>query len=71
MYRGEWYKNQRHGNGIMYWLTLNEVYDGQWESGLQHGFGKHTLWMRDSNDNTQVSVTAFHFQQPISIIIMQ
>lgn len=37
----------------MHWNSTNEVYDGQWEFGFQHGHGKH-IWIIDTSDDTQV-----------------
>ena len=38
----------------MHWYSSNEVYIGQWMSGLQHGNGKH-VWILNSTDDSQVN----------------
>ena len=35
VYEGEWMANNRHGQGIMRWVDLDESYNGQWVNGIQ------------------------------------
>jgi hypothetical protein len=30
-YEGQWATNKRNGQGIMFWLTSDEKYEGNWE----------------------------------------
>lgn len=32
-YEGEWFNDERNGNGTMYWTTTNEKYIGNWIDG--------------------------------------
>jgi hypothetical protein len=43
-YLGAWQADRRHGKGVMRLLTTEEIYDGDWKEGLQHGAGTHT-WL--------------------------
>lgn len=46
IYDGFWTNDNRHGVGIMRWLTTNEAYHGDWENGVQHGRGTHTWYLQ-------------------------
>ena len=35
VYQGAWYQNVRHGEGTMRWLDREQMYNGQWEKGVQ------------------------------------
>jgi hypothetical protein len=40
-YQGDFYENERHGNGQMVW-TDGSKYEGEWVNGIQHGLGRMT-----------------------------
>ena len=35
IYQGMWSNNLRHGDGNMRWLDSDQMYNGQWENGVQ------------------------------------
>ncbi len=55
MYEGEWYANQREGQGTMSWWDRGEQYSGEWKEGQQNGHGEH-VWRVDVADNSQVCI---------------
>jgi hypothetical protein len=38
MYRGEYFNDKKHGDGIFLWPN-GKSYDGNWDKGKQHGIG--------------------------------
>ena len=43
IYQGMWFNNMRHGEGNMRWLDRDQMYNGQWENGIQvHSFCSRT-----------------------------
>ncbi|XP_075686366.1 radial spoke head 10 homolog B [Rhinoderma darwinii] len=46
IYEGQWKNNKFHGEGRMRWLSSNEEYMGQWETGVQNGLGTHTWFLK-------------------------
>lgn len=35
LYEGMWFNNVRHGSGTMKWVDRDQIYQGQWENGIQ------------------------------------
>jgi hypothetical protein len=42
VYRGEWLRGRRSGNGRLEIASMGTVYEGGWEEGLAEGYGKWT-----------------------------
>lgn len=42
-YEGMWRNDLKHGNGVMTWRDVDELYTGSWFNGHPHGYGEH-IW---------------------------
>ena len=46
LYEGQWVDNVRHGEGTMRWMDKNQMYQGDWDHGIQVqlvAIERHTL----------------------------
>lgn len=49
IYQGMWFNNMRHGEGNMRWLDRDQMYNGQWENGVQvsRGGGRFLIFTQE------------------------
>ena len=46
-YEGDWVADKKCGRGVMVWKDVDEMYLGEWENDLPHGYGEH-IWAESS-----------------------
>ena len=40
-YVGQFRDGNKHGQGSYYWFSTQELYSGEWQTGLPHGYGTY------------------------------